>query len=172
MGQKIIETDKLILDACCGGRMMWFNKAHPDVLYIDNRSCLPGHIKRRPNHSVEPDIIADFRNLPFKDKQFKHIAWDPPHLKTLTMTSVMGKKFGQLNTETWPYDLGKGFDELWRVLDDYGTLIFKWAESEISLKQVLSCFKEECLYGNPMSKGNKGVIWLSFFKSPKGKRKK
>ncbi|GBR74607.1 hypothetical protein NO1_1754 [Candidatus Termititenax aidoneus] len=28
---------KKILDACCGGRMMWFDKHHPDVLYVDSR---------------------------------------------------------------------------------------------------------------------------------------
>lgn len=26
-----------ILDACCGGRMFWFDKAHPDAVYMDNR---------------------------------------------------------------------------------------------------------------------------------------
>ena len=26
-----------ILDACCGGRMFYFEKNHPNVLYIDRR---------------------------------------------------------------------------------------------------------------------------------------
>lgn len=29
--------EKLILDACCGGRMFWFNKKHPNALYVDQR---------------------------------------------------------------------------------------------------------------------------------------
>ena len=27
-----MKTDKLILDACCGPRMMWFDKRNPHVL--------------------------------------------------------------------------------------------------------------------------------------------
>ncbi len=41
--------NKFILDACCGGRMMWFNKKHPNVLYIDNRKEEKGFLKQRPN---------------------------------------------------------------------------------------------------------------------------
>lgn len=29
--------NKIILDACCGSRMFWFNREHPDVLYVDSR---------------------------------------------------------------------------------------------------------------------------------------
>ena len=29
-------NDKLILDACCGSRMFWFDKAEPHTTYIDN----------------------------------------------------------------------------------------------------------------------------------------
>lgn len=29
--------EKRILDACCGPRMFWFDKEHPDVLYQDIR---------------------------------------------------------------------------------------------------------------------------------------
>ena len=35
--------EKLILDACCGGKMFWYNKNHPSVLYVDNRHCEKGH---------------------------------------------------------------------------------------------------------------------------------
>ena len=37
-------SDKFILDACCGGRMMWFNKNHPNCLYIDIRKEEKGYI--------------------------------------------------------------------------------------------------------------------------------
>ncbi|GAG16600.1 unnamed protein product, partial [marine sediment metagenome] len=26
--------DKKILDVCCGGRTFWFNKKHPDTVYV------------------------------------------------------------------------------------------------------------------------------------------
>jgi hypothetical protein len=29
--------DKFILDACCGCRMFWFNKKHPNAIFIDRR---------------------------------------------------------------------------------------------------------------------------------------
>lgn len=33
-----METEgKTILDATCGGRMMWFNKDHPNAVYADQR---------------------------------------------------------------------------------------------------------------------------------------
>jgi DNA segregation ATPase FtsK/SpoIIIE-like protein len=31
---------KTILDVCCGSRMFWFNKKHPDALYLDIRDLL------------------------------------------------------------------------------------------------------------------------------------
>lgn len=159
-----MNTDKLILDACCGGRMFWFDKQHPDTLYIDIEPRPKGIVKERPEFHVSPDVVMDFRSLDFPDKKFKLIVWDPPHLHSLTKTSMMRKKYGALNVETWRYDLGKGFDELWRVLDDYGTLIFKWNEAKISLKEVLKCFKEQPLFGHPTAKSGK-TIWCVFFKN-------
>jgi len=32
---------KKILDACCGGRMCWINKMHPNALYVDIRKARP-----------------------------------------------------------------------------------------------------------------------------------
>lgn len=29
--------DKIILDACCGSRMFWFNKKHPNAIFADIR---------------------------------------------------------------------------------------------------------------------------------------
>lgn len=74
---------KFILDASCGGRTIWFNKNHPNALYIDIRKEEKGIIWDRPNFEVNPDIQMDFRYLKFKDKQFKLVVWDPPHFKSL-----------------------------------------------------------------------------------------
>ena len=123
--------DKFILDACCGGRMMWFNKKHPNTIYIDKRKEKKGFISEQPNSEINPDIIMNFKNLKFPDKTFKLVVWDPPHSLTFLDTSIMKKKFGGLNPETWPYTIKKGFNECWRVLEDYGILIFKWNDMEI-----------------------------------------
>ena len=160
---------KFILDACCGGRCFWFNKKHPNTLYIDIEKRPKGTCKERPNWSCEPDLIADFRDLPFGDKKFKHIVWDPPHLINLGEGSIMKKKYGCLSSETWQEDLKKGFDEIWRVLDDYGTLIFKWSEGSITTTQVLALFPEKPLYGHPTAKSGK-TKWMVFMKIPGDKK--
>jgi len=158
-----VVTDKLILDACCGGRMFWFNKKHPDVLYIDSRVALKGHYKEKPNHSVEPDIVMDFREMEFKDNSFKLVVFDPPHLHTLGKTSKFAKDYGRLNKETWEDDIRKGFDECWRVLDTNGVLIFKWNEYDIKRKDVLRVIGREPLFGHPV--GSKiQTHWFCFMK--------
>ncbi len=157
---------KFILDACCGGRMIWFNKKHPNALYIDIRREGKGLCKERPNFEVQPDEIMDFRALKFPDKSFKLVVWDPPHLKTLNKTSIMAKKYGVLNAQTYHYDLSKGFQECWRVLEDYGILIFKWNDQEISQKELLSLFKEQPLFGHTTGSKSK-TRWFCFMKIPK-----
>lgn len=158
--------DKFILDACCGPRMFWFNKKHPNTLYIDIREEKTGYIKSRRYRKVDPDIIMDFRDLKFKDKTFKLVVWDPPHRSDFTETSIMAKNYGILKRETWQYDLKKGFDECWRVLEDYGILIFKWNERQIKLKTILNIFKKEPLFGHPV--GSKiDTHWMCFMKIPK-----
>ena len=158
--------DKFILDACCGGRMFWFNKKHPNTLYIDNRSAKKGHISQKSYHEVNPDIIMDFRDLKFKDQSFKLVVWDPPHRTDFTKTSLMYKQYGILNRETWQYDLKKGFDECMRVLEDYGVLIFKWNERQIKTKIILEIFKQEPLFGHPLGTREQ-TQWMCFMKIPK-----
>lgn len=159
-------TNKLILDVCCGGRQFWFNKQHPATVYSDIRKEGKGCLKIRPNFSVQPDVIMDFKALAILDKKFKLIIWDPPHIcrRALSPSSVIQKKYGVLIKKTWKSDLTKGFNEIWRALDIYGTLIFKWSESDIPLNDVLECFKEKPLIGHRTTKNGK-TIWCVFFKS-------
>jgi hypothetical protein len=161
------QPNKFILDACCGGRMFWFDKHQPNTIFIDNNPRGPGIDKERPNFEVKPDIVMDFRELKYPDKSFKLVIWDPPHLKSLTETSVMRKKYGCLNTETWRYDLSKGFSECWRVLDDYGILIFKWNKEEISQEKVLALFKKKPLFGHTTGSKSK-TMWFCFMRIPEG----
>ena len=158
--------DKFILDACCGGRMFWFNKQHPAALFIDKRKLPKGSIKDRPNFCIDPDIIMDFRKLEFPDKSFKLVVFDPPHLKSLGKNSWMAKKYGVLENIN---DLKKGFDECWRVIEDYGTLIFKWStETEkrsTSVNDIIKLFGKEPLFGH--TTGSKShTHWMCFMKFP------
>jgi hypothetical protein len=149
--------------------MFWFDKHHPNTLYIDNDPRPKGICPERKEFNCNPDLIMDFRALDFSDQSFKLVVWDPPHLLKLGETSIMRKKFGCLNTETWRYDLGKGFDELWRVLMDYGILIFKWNTENLELKQVLKCFKQKPLFGHTTGSKSK-TYWMAFMKIPDKER--
>jgi hypothetical protein len=166
--------DKLILDACCGGRVLWVDGHHPSAVYIDFRFEPPGLVKSRPNFFVDPDLLMDFTDLKFENNTFKLIVWDPPHGLSFSRTSIMAQKFGCLNAETWQHDLKKGFKELWRVLEDHGVLIFKWNDMEIPYKKVLSKFSEKPLFMNitagPKTMSSKGSrsYWFCFMKIPKG----
>ena len=124
-----------ILDACCGGRMFHFDKSDPDILFMDIRS---GDFSVKSKKVlVDPDVVADFRNIPFEDESFNMVIFDPPHLKWAGAESYMRAMYGELDVDTWRADIKSGFDECWRVLRFNGTLVFKWSESQIKLNEVL-----------------------------------
>ena len=149
---------KPILDACCGSRMFWFNKEHEDVLYMDNRKFKDTLCDGR-TLEVNPDIIADFRDMPFEDDTFHLVVFDPPHLLKAGENSWLAKKYGKLE-ETWPFDIRQGFTECMRVLKPFGTLIFKWNEDQIKLNEVLDAIGYEPLFGDKRAKTH----WLVFMK--------
>lgn len=157
-----IKNNPLILDACCGSRMFWFNKNNPNALYIDKRSeeltaCDGRTIK------VCPDLVADFRSLPFPDNHFKLVVFDPPHDMYAGKNSFTAQKYGNLDKETWKEDLKKGFQECMRVLDKHGTLIFKWNEMRVSVTELLEVFEVEPLFGHKSGKASK-THWIAFMK--------
>lgn len=148
-----------ILDACCGSRMFWFDKGNKDVTFMDKRNeyeeMSSGHVI-----NVQPDVLADFREMPFDDNTFWHVVFDPPHLIHAGENSWLAKKYGRLNKETWREDLERGFNECMRVLKPNGTLVFKWNEDQIKLSEVLMCFGQKPLYGNKRAKTH----WVVFMK--------
>ena len=168
--------NKLILDATCGGRTIWTpeNKKNPNVLYIDIRQELSPEFARSPHHrtathKIDPDEIQDFRNLPYPDKSFKLIVWDPPPIikkdGQKNLTGIIPKKYGALYAETWQSDLKKGFKELWRILDNHGILIFKFHDKYVDHKKVLSLFSENPLFGTTTAKkGHNTCRWFTFMK--------
>lgn len=151
--------NKKILDACCGSRMFWFDKKHKDVLFMDNRE-LDTTLCDGRTLKVEPDVVADFRNMPFEDFTFKMVVFDPPHFVKLGETSWLAKKYGKLNKETWKEDLKKGFLECFRVLEKDGILIFKWNEEQVKLSEILKLTPNQPLFGNKRAKTH----WVVFMK--------
>lgn len=138
--------------------MFWFDKQHKDAIYMDNRELSDTLCDGR-KLEVRPDIIADFRNMPFDDNSFYLVVFDPPHLLKAGQESWLTKKYGKLGQD-WQEDISKGFNECMRVLKPNGTLIFKWNEDQIKLKDVLKCFDQKPLFGNKRSKTH----WLVFMK--------
>lgn len=158
--------DKIILDACCGNRMFWFNRKHPQALFVDNRVVGPltlGKGKNARQFDCKPDKVMDFRNLDLPDNQFSLVVFDPPHFTTLGEKSYMAIKYGRLSKRTWRDDLRKGFKECFRVLKPQGVLVFKWNEYEIPLREVLALTPVEPLFGHPSGKTQK-THWVCFMK--------
>ncbi|NBH61994.1 class I SAM-dependent methyltransferase [Anaerotruncus sp. 80] len=151
-----------ILDACCGGRMFWFDKQNPFVTYMDNRE-LDDTLCDGRHFTIMPDIIADFRNIPFDDKTFNLVVFDPPHLLKIGENSWMAKKYGKLNPDTWKEDIKIGFSECFRVLKDEGFLVFKWNETDIKTSEILKLAPVKPLIGHKSGKYNK-THWLLFVK--------
>lgn len=146
-----------ILDVCCGSRMFWFDKNNPHTVYMDIRK--EAYDIEGKHINVNPDIIGDFRNIPFPDQTFSMVVFDPPHLRWAGNKSFMRAQYGQLN-ETWPEDIRKGFEECFRVLLPGGFLIFKWSECQVKLKEILKLTTRKPLFGN--QRGN--TFWLVFMK--------
>ena len=155
--------DKKILDPCCGSRMFWFDKENPDVLFGDNRE-LDTNLCDGRRLQIKPDVKMDFRDMPFKDRDFKLVVFDPPHLKQIGETSWMAQKYGKLG-ENWKEDIAKGFNECMRVLEPNGILIFKWNEQQIKVSEILSLIKYRPLFGHKSGKLQK-THWMCFMKTP------
>lgn len=154
-------TFPLVLDPACSGRMMWFDKTDPRALFTDQRmethDLTNGQLLK-----VAPDLVADFRNLPFPNNTFYHIVFDPPHLVSLGKDSWTAKKYGRL-LPSWEDDLTAGFAECFRVLRPGGTLIFKWNEDQIPVTQILALTPEKPLYGHRSGRSSK-THWIAFIK--------
>ncbi len=138
--------------------MFWFDKNNQNTIYMDNRE-LEDVLCDGRKLEVKPDIVADFRNIPFKNNSFYLVVFDPPHLLKIGENSYMAKKYGKLS-DTWKTDIQQGFKECMRVLKSNGILIFKWNEEQIKLKEILSIIDYKPLFGNRRDKTH----WLCFMK--------
>lgn len=151
-----------ILDVCCGSKMFWYNKEEPHITFMDIRDEVLTYTDRNAVRKVKvnPDIVADFRNIPFADDSFDLVVFDPPHLIHVGDNSWLAKKYGKLDKNTWPQDLKLGFDECMRVLKPNGTMLFKWNEEQIKTKDVFEAFGQQPILGDKRSK----TRWSVFIK--------
>ena len=138
--------------------MFWYDKNNPDVIFADNRKLetklCDGRIL-----SIAPDVVMDFRNMPYPDEVFRMVVFDPPHLIYAGKESWLGLKYGTLPKDWKPY-LKAGFNECLRVLKKEGFLVFKWNEEQIKTSEVLKLFQKTPLFGDKRAK----TRWMVFTK--------
>ena len=148
-----------VLDVCCGSRKFWFDKNDQRALFIDRRSETiyakdknnPGGVRKI---DVKPDMIADFRALPFEDNSFPLVVFDPPHImeNRCGHNSRMAQVYGTLSktpgATTWLPDS----KSVSGILKPSGTLVFKWAETNIGVSEVVLLAGHAPLFGNKMPK--------------------
>lgn len=138
--------------------MFWFQKDEPHTTYIDRRE---EQFEIHGKHiNVRPDIVADFRDMPFDDETFNLVVFDPPHLLSTGQKSIMKAQYGQLDKDNWKEDISKGFEECMRVLKVGGTLVFKWSDCQINVKEVLSAIPFKPLFGQQRGTTH----WMTFVK--------
>lgn len=147
-----------ILDACCGSRMFWWERNRDDVIYMDNRD-LECTLCDGRTLKIHPDIVADFRDMPFEDERFNMVVFDPPHYKKNGRSSRMGKKYGVLSPN-WKEDIRQGFSECLRVTRAGGFVIFKWSLGEFSAADVVRAIGVTPLFGQRCGRS----VWLVFMK--------
>ena len=154
---------KRVLDMCCGPRCFYFDKADTRVLACDvrmanftnqlNRTCI-----------VAPDLLQDFRHLPEEwGGRFDLVLFDPPHLVHAGEKSWLRAKYGILDRANWRADLAAGFAEGFRVLREGGTLLFKWAETQIKVSEVLKLTEQKPLIVTRFPTKS-GTHWIVFYK--------
>ena len=148
-----------ILDACCGGRCWWWDKAHPLAVYMDIRRDLNA-TPNNPNWRCDPDIIGDFRAMPFDDESFQLVLFDPPHVVRDKALGEVTVRYGVLPRSSEQDDLAAGFSECWRVLAPGGALVFKWAGP---IDRVQPHFPARPIVGT-RSPRNGQTRWIVFYK--------
>ena len=165
-----IPNGKHILDVTCGSRSIWFNKHHPQAIYMDKRREYEerrfGRYQYLHHLDVDPDVIGDFTSIPFPDESFELVVFDPPHTTEFGEGSWLYKKYGKLE-DGWQDMLRDGYRECMRVLKPFGVLVFKWSSVEFSVKEICAVMGAEPLFGHKSGKKST-THWLCFMKTEGG----
>lgn len=149
--------------------MWWFDSDNPAAIFGDRRREVilvtdRSHGKADGTREVAilPDVLMDFRALPFAEASFRIVAFDPPHLVRAGRKSWMAAKYGRLGSD-WRADLAAGFRECFRVLAPGGVLVFKWSETHVKVREVLACAPQAPLFGNTAGR-KAGTHFMVFMK--------
>ena len=174
----------MILDATAGNRLIWENKNSSNIIYLDFNKRL----------QVTPSIFGDNRHLPFKDKVFDTVFFDPPYASgykthfwsfaNITEFREYGK-WGECHGKIPQYygiDLYKNKShlfkyiflalyEIFRVLKDDGMLWFKWNNFEIAFHKIHGLFDswqkliQLNVTDNKQTNSDIQTVWVAYEKS-------
>lgn len=144
---------------------MWFDRDNSRCLFFDKRKEIH---EMKHNDSprspivIDPNIQGDFTVLPFRDGVFSLVVFDPPHVIRQEARGNVTKFYGVLNGE-WREMIRSGFSECFRVLATGGVMIFKWTETQIPLREILTLTPEKPLFGHK-SGAKARTHWCTFMK--------
>jgi hypothetical protein len=130
-----------IIDLSAGNRAVWFDKRHPDAIYVDIRP------------EVAPDIIADSRALPAEvGADFDLVVFDPPH-KNNGANFGMARSYGRFGHEHIRSTIKGTASEAYRITRDGALMALKWNDHALKLTTVLSMLAPywEPLFGHGVS---------------------
>ena len=153
-----------ILDATAGCRGIWYQKNHPDVTFLDKRKGVFG---KNIKYNINPDVVCEWKDMPFPDNTFDMVIFDPPHIIQNAESGDMVAEYGKLGTKTWKDELKVGFNQCFRVLKEDGIFILKWAECIESKGKKINELLEMIEY-NPLVGTRVGyrstTLWIIFKK--------
>lgn len=126
-----------ILDLSAGNRAIWFNKNHPDCVYLDKRK------------KTKPTFVCDVRKIPKRvGRGYKLIVFDPPHMNC-GRKSNMSRVYGHSTTRQILDLIKKTAIEAHRISGSGALLALKWNDHDITLKRVFDLMPQwEPLFGH------------------------
>ena len=101
--------------------------------------------------------------MPFPDESFHLVVFDPPHFDTLNDNARTAKLYGRLFGD-WRCEIQSGFEEAFRVLKPFGTLIFKWNSTCIPVDEIIQLSGKTPLFGHKTGRQSK-THWMAFLKA-------
>lgn len=134
-----------VVDLSAGKRAIWFNKNHPDAVFVD---CRP---------EVFPDVVADTRKLPDSlGKDYDLVVFDPPHVN-FGKNAEMSKTYGWHTTAEIRDIISGTGKEAHRITRRDALMAFKWNDHDQKLERVLGLMSGfwEPLFGHKVSQRTK-----------------
>ncbi len=139
-----------IIDLSAGNRAVWFDKNHPLCTYVDKRP------------EVEPEIVADTKDLKmFPDATFDLAVFDPPH-KNTGPNSIMSKTYGHSTTKEILETIEGTAKEAHRITKQNSLMALKWNNADIKLQRVFDLMPQwEPLFGHLTKDGPRSqTYWV------------